>query len=85
MTNIKNKLNILTLSNDLLDVTLINFGATIQSIKMKLLDKTIRNITLNNHIDEVEKILSNKLYFGATCGRTICRTKSGKFSLKNKI
>jgi hypothetical protein len=52
---------------------------------MKLLDKTIRNITLNNHIDEVEKILSNKLYFGATCGRTICRTKSGKFSLKNKI
>ena len=66
-----------TLGNGELQVTVIDFGASVQSIKLRG-----RELTLG--YDELESYLKYRNYFGATVGRIANRVSGGKFTLNGK-
>lgn len=72
---------IYSLSNDFLEVSVLNYGATIQSINVKTADGW-REITLG--YDNFEGYLTKSNYFGATIGRVANRISGGAFSLNGK-
>ncbi len=66
-----------TLKGDRLEVTVINYGATIQSIKYDG-----RELVLG--YDTVDGYVTTTNYFGATIGRVANRISGGKFTLGGK-
>ncbi|MEI6286548.1 MAG: aldose epimerase family protein [Bacillota bacterium] len=72
-----------TLTNDRhVCVQIINFGATIVSIKTPDANGVMAEITLG--FDSCAEWLNNIPYFGATCGRYCNRIDNAKFSLLGK-
>lgn len=70
-----------TLENDNLKVTLLNYGATIQSIKVKT-EQGMRNVALG--YDNLQSYIDKSNYFGATVGRVANRISGGQFKLSGK-
>ncbi|MBR3641587.1 MAG: galactose mutarotase [Oscillibacter sp.] len=70
------------MENDLLKVYLTNFGASIYNVQMKEADGGVTDLTAT--CDSLESFLQNRVYFGATVGRTINRIKGAAFTLGNK-
>ncbi len=70
-----------TLSNENLEVTIMNYGATIQSLKVKTAEG-FREITLG--YDKFADYLEKPNYFGATIGRVANRISGGAFTLHGK-
>ena len=73
----------ITLTNDnLMQVTLCNFGARILSIKVPNKANRLFETTLNHTTDE--DIKSDTAYMGATCGRVSNRIAGAKYAHNNK-
>lgn len=73
-----------TLTNDnLMQVTLCDFGARILSIKVP--DKANRLIETTLNYDTDKDITDDKSYMGATCGRVSNRIKNATFTHKNTL
>lgn len=70
-----------TLENEFLKVTLINYGATIQSIKVKT-PKGLRDVALG--YDDLQSYIDKSNYFGATVGRVANRVSNAQFKLNGK-
>jgi len=66
----------ITNSNNL-EMTIITYGATLQSFKMPDKNGTIDECTLG--FDTIEKYETENPYFGATIGRVANRIKGGRF------
>lgn len=69
------------LENEKLKVTLLNYGATIQSIKVKT-QKGLRDVALG--YDDLQSYIDKSNYFGATVGRVANRVSDCKFALNGK-
>lgn len=63
-------------------VSLINFGAVIQSVILPDRSGEFSEITLN--YDTIEEYISDKNYFGATVGRVANRIRDGRFFIEGK-
>lgn len=70
-----------TLENDFLKVTLLNYGATIQSIKVKT-PQGLRDVALG--YDDLQSYIDKSNYFGATVGRVANRVSNARFKLNGK-
>lgn len=70
-----------TLENEFLKVTLINYGATIQSIKVKTVGGE-KSVALG--YDNLQSYIDKSNYFGATVGRVANRISNGRFALSGK-
>lgn len=67
-----------TLTGDNIEVTVINYGASVQSIKVKG-----REITLG--YDTLKPYTEKPTYFGATVGRVANRIAGARFALDGKV
>ncbi|CAF4989844.1 unnamed protein product [Rotaria sp. Silwood1] len=75
-----NEIKKYTLStSDGFEVTLINYGATIQSIRQPNKHNQITEITLG--YDDLQGYVDDKYLFGCTVGRVTNRIKNGRFEL----
>ena len=70
-----------TLENEYLSVTVLNYGATIQSVRVKT-PSGPREITLG--YDDMDGYILKSNYFGATIGRVANRISGGAFTLGGK-
>ncbi|MBF8983245.1 galactose mutarotase [Lutibacter sp. B2] len=73
--SIKNKKN--------MEVTLLNYGATIVAIWVPDKNGNMENIVLTH--EHIEDYIKNPSYFGAIVGRTSGRIAAGKFVLDKKV
>ncbi len=71
-----------TLNNGTVEVELMEFGATILSIKAPDREGNLENVTLG--FPNLEGYLQRHPYFGATVGRYANRIAFGKFKLRGK-
>ncbi|CAF4858683.1 unnamed protein product [Rotaria sp. Silwood1] len=75
-----NEIKKYTLStSDGFEVALINYGATIQSIRQPNKHNQITEITLG--YDDLQGYVDDKYFFGCTVGRVTNRIKNGRFEL----
>jgi len=69
-----------TIKNDKgLEISLIDYGATLISLKWQDSEAQADELTLN--LPSIEDIVSRSPYFGSTCGRVANRIANGKFKL----
>ncbi|CAF0825784.1 unnamed protein product [Didymodactylos carnosus] len=66
-----------------LEISLINYGATIQSIRQPDRNNQVAEITLG--YDTLQGYVEDKSSFGCTVGRVTNRIKDGKFELDGKL
>jgi aldose 1-epimerase len=79
----KTEIKKITLKNDFgTTVSLINFGAIIQSIILPDRFGKFSEVALN--YDSVEEYVKDESYFGATIGRFANRIKDGQFSIEDQ-
>lgn len=64
-------------------VTILSYGCTIQSIKLK--DKNGQLVDIALGYDTVDEYIKNGGYFGATVGRCANRIANGRFILNGKV
>ncbi|ASG68125.1 aldose 1-epimerase [Francisella halioticida] len=74
--------NLITFKNDNVEITLLDLGAVIYSLKTKDKDGRLENIVLQ--YQDIQEYLDNPSYFGATVGRVAGRIKDAKIILNNK-
>ncbi|MED7788948.1 aldose epimerase family protein [Francisella sp. 19X1-34] len=74
--------NLITLKNDNVEVTLLDLGAVIYSLKTKDKNGKLENIVLQ--YQDIEEYSNNPSYFGATVGRVAGRIKDAKITLNDK-
>ncbi|CAF4101924.1 unnamed protein product [Rotaria sordida] len=80
ITKNQNEIKKYTLStSDGFEVALINYGATIQSIRQPDKYNQITEITLG--YDNLQGYIDDKCFFGCTVGRVTGRIKNGRFEL----
>lgn len=80
---IADKLNhLITLKNNNVEVTLLDLGAVIYSLKTKDRGSKLENIVLQ--YQDIQEYSSNPSYFGATVGRVAGRIKDAKITLNSK-
>ncbi|CAF3241624.1 unnamed protein product [Rotaria socialis] len=80
VTNNNNEIKKYTLSTpDGFEVSLINYGATIQSIRQPDKNNQISEVTLG--YDTLQEYVDDKNFFGCTVGRVTNRIKNGRFEL----
>ncbi|CAF0956262.1 unnamed protein product [Adineta ricciae] len=84
VTKNKNEIKKYTLStSDGFEVSLISYGAAIQSIRQPDKDNQITEITLG--YDTLQEYVDGQSFFGATVGRVASRIKNGRFELDGKV
>ena len=78
--SIKNKtLNLITFKNKNVELTLLDMGATVYSLKTKDKNGNFENIVLQ--YKNIEDYITNKSYFGSTVGRVAGRIKDASITL----
>jgi aldose 1-epimerase len=75
--------NLITLKNNNVEVTLLDLGAVIYSLKTKDKNGKLEDIVLQ--YQDIHEYAMNPSYFGATVGRVAGRIKDAKITLNNKI
>lgn len=75
--------NLITLKNDNVELTLLDLGATVYSLKTKDKHGKFENIVLQ--YQDITEYYNNPSYFGATVGRVAGRIKDAKILLDGKI
>ena len=75
--------NLITLKSDNIEVTFLDLGATIYSLKTKDKNGKLENIVLQ--YQDIQEYSNNPSYFNATVGRVAGRIKDAKIILNNKI
>jgi len=84
VTKNKNEVKKYTLSTpDGFEVTLIDYGATIQSIRQPDKENKIEEITLG--YDDLQGYVDDKCFFGCTVGRVTNRIKNARFELNGIV
>ncbi|UUO07117.1 galactose mutarotase [Blastopirellula sp. J2-11] len=76
------EVTLFTVKNGDLEMELINYGATIVSLKCPDKNGVLANVTVG--LDDVDLYEGGHPYFGATVGRFANRIAQGKFSLDGK-
>ena len=74
--------NLITLKNDNIELTLLDLGATVYSLKTRGKHGKFENIVLQYR--DITEYYNNPLYFGATVGRVAGRIKDAKILLDGK-
>jgi len=73
------KLNLVTLKNKNVELTLLDIGATVHSLKTKDKNGKLENIVLQ--YQDVGEYILNQPYFGSTVGRVAGRIKNSTISI----
>ncbi len=71
-----------TLDNGTMNITLIDYGAALQSVNVPDKNGKLENVTLN--FADMAGYLGHKAHYGCTIGRFANRIAKGKFSLNGK-
>lgn len=72
-----------TITNGRMSVKLLDYGATIRAIELRLIDGTIRDVVLG--YQTVDEYISHSGYLGATIGRVANRIGRAQYELNGKI
>ncbi|MBQ8426807.1 MAG: galactose mutarotase [Clostridia bacterium] len=72
-----------TISNGKMTVEIINYGATVRSIKLNMSDGTIRDVVAG--YNTVEEYKTQSGYLGATVGRVANRIGGANYTLNGKV
>lgn len=71
-----------TLTNGKMTAEIIDYGARLRSLKLKLSDGTVRDVVLG--YNTIEEYMSQNGYLGATVGRVANRIANGKYVIDGK-
>lgn len=77
------KCNLITLKNQNVELTILDLGALVFSLKTKDRNGKFENIVLQ--YDDIQEYAKNPSYFGATIGRVPGRIKNAQMKLNNEI